>query len=354
MDISKFPQPPVCPVQMIGKPQGYTTNGRPTQIVIDQSPSQQGHGLLGANFSNLIGNQVTVPMAPISQQVITETTSSSKKRKKKSTSQESDSTELSVSDSNDVDKADPANAVESTVYAETYYDTNNMAYGIIYQTDELLRDCKQELDHIRAQKTLKGRYHYINATVASMSSLLTTKLAAIKEINSTIKAVNDNEYRRFKDMRAINQADDNKAIMDAYSAFISAPVGVPAYSLPGTTALTGGLNGIVRADYPAEVQAGMDAGMANYLANLTPEENLMLNDNNKDIEEVIVYDQASGARRFQWINTRTGEPVNNMPSSSELTLNDYNIDLRTGLAKNNNLNSIKKVVIMNGSSFNNL
>ena len=93
--------------------------------------------------------------------------------------------------------------------------------------------------------------------------------------------------------------------------------------------------------------------MANYLANLTPEENLMLNDNNKDIEEVIVYDQSTGARRFQWMNTRTGEFINNMPPSSDLTLNDYTIDLRTNLAKNNNLNSIKKVVIKNGSSFNN-
>lgn len=348
MNIPKFPQPPVYPTQMVGQPQGYTTSGRPTQIVIEQQPKQQ--GLLGANFSNLIGNQVTVPVTPISQQVVTETTSK-KKSKKKSNTDISEDTSIAIKESNEVD---PVSTVENTVYAETYCDTNNMTYGVIYQTDELLRDCKQELDFIRAQGSMKGKYHYMNATVASMSSLLSTKLAAIKEINSTIKAVNDNEYRRFKDMRAINQADDNKAIMDAYSAFISAPVGAPAYSLPGTTALTGGLNGVVRADYPADVQAGIDAGMANYLANLTPEENLMLNDSNKDIEEVIVYDQASGARRFQWVNTRTGEPVNNMPASSDLTLNDYNIDLRTGLAKNNNLNSIKKVMIMNGSSFNNL
>ena len=256
-------------------------------------------------------------------------------------------------DSDKENQNDPNN-VENVIYADTYYDTNTMAYNIIYQADELLRDCKQELDYIRSWKgNAKGKYHYINATMGSMSALLSTKLAAIKEINTTIKNVNDNEYRRFKDMRAINQADDNKAIMDAYSAFISAPVGAPTYNLPGTTAITGGLNGIVRADYPPEVQANVDAGMANYLANLTPEENLMLNDSNKDIEEVIVYDQSTGARRFQWMNTRTGEFINNMPPSSDLTLNDYTIDLRTNLAKNNNLNSIKKVVIKNGSSYNN-
>lgn len=330
------PQQPMYPQQ-----QNFSYNSPGRQIANDPYPRHQGN--LGVSFSGLIGNNVTVPAVPITEQV-TEAPKKSKKIKKN----KDGAVEVSFTEKNEsLAPVSSKEIVETTVYADTYADTNNLTLGIIGQTDELLRDCKQELDQIRAQRALKGRYHYITATVDTMSSLLSTKLQAIKEINNTIKNVNDNEYRRFKDMRALEQTDDNKAVMDAYSAFISAPVGAPEYKLPGTTALTGGLNGIVPAEYPANVQAGMDRGMAQYLANLTPEENLMLNDSNKDIEEVILYDQATGMKKFQWMNTRTGEYLNNMPSSSDLTIQDYSIDPRTMLAKNTNLNTIKKVVTIN-------
>lgn len=346
MEITNFP-----PVPMIDQHQSFTTSGR-NVAAIQQQPTQQSSGSLGANFSGLIGNQVTVPVVPVNA-IVTETSAPKKKRKKKSESSDSNGNAVEVIVGGEDVTVNPRETVENTVYADTYMDTNSMTYGVIQQADTLLSECKNDLDFIRAQRSMKGKYHYINNTVTTMGQLLSTKLSAIKEINSTIKAVNDNEYRRFKDMRAADQTDDNKALMDAYSAFISAPVGVPQYNLPGTAALTGGLNGVIRADYPPEVQASMDRGMANYLSNLTPEENLMLNDSNQDIEEVIIYDQASGAKRFQWMNTRTGEAINNMPPSSTLTIDDYVIDPRTGLAKNTNLNSIKKVVIKNGSSFDN-
>lgn len=334
-------------------PMAYTTDGKPVQTELyppENAPAANKVNL-GANFSGLIGTKVTVPSVPIGEQVVTETTS---KRKRKAAKKDEDGTVEVTVTNNDSESSPAVNSreiVEGTVYADTYADTNSMAMGIIGQTDELLRECKQELDIIRSQRNLKGRYHYINATVQTMGTLLSTKLQAVKEINSTIKTINDNEYRRFKDMRAMDQGDDNKMLMDAYTAFISAPVGAPEYHLPGTRALTGALDGIVPANYPAAVQQNMDAGMANYLSHLTPEQNAMLNDNNKDIEEVIVYDQATGAKQFQWMNTRTNEIVPNMPISSNLTIQDYTIDPRLGIAKNINLNDIKKVVVINKGEF---
>lgn len=346
MNFNQYPFPPMQGQQPIATTQSYTSDGRAIQSEV--YPAQQQPGRLGANFSGLIGNNVTVPADPMAN-IVTETTK--KKKKSKKGSEETGlvtSADKSVAENSAVNSKE---IVENTVYADTYVDTNAMTYGVIGQTDELLRECKQELDIIRSQRNLKGRYHYINATVASMGTLLSTKLAAIKEINNTIKTINDNEYRRFKDMRAMDNTDDNKAVMDAYSAFISAPVGAPEYHLPGTAALTGGLSGIVRADYPPEVQQNVDVGMANYLAHLTPEQNLMLNDANKDIEEVLVYDQATGAKYFQWMNTQTGEMIPNMPASSELTIQDYVIDPKLGIAKNTNLNMIKKVKVLNQGAF---
>ena len=296
-------------------------------------PSQY-HGL-GASFSNLIGKSVPVSGNPV---INTET---SKDKKKKSTA---------IVKSSKKEVSEPVNSkeiVENTVYADTYLDTNNMAYGVIAQADELLNNAKQELDYIRT-RNIKGKYIYMNNMFASMSSLMSTKLQAIREINNSIKNANDMEYRRFKDNRSLEVEDDNKSIMDAYRAFISAPVGAPAHNLPSTLDMTAGLNGVIRADNSNNTN---DPGLNHFMSNLTPEENLMLHDNNPDIEEVIVYDQATGAKYFQWMNTRTKEMLNNMPIDSNLVLEDFVIDPRTRLAKNTNLNMIKKVIYLNEGKF---
>jgi hypothetical protein len=339
-----FPMPPsnTPSRQPMFMEQAYTTDGK--QVAVEVIPPQKTSNTLGANFSGLVGNNVTVPTGPLA------TINTEKKKAKRKKSSDENAVET-VADGNPVASPDSNDIVENTIYADTYSTTNAMTYKIIGQTDELLRDAKQDLDFIRSQRNMKGKYHYTNAVLASMSSLLSTKLAAIKEINSTIKSSNDAEYRRFKDLRAANAMDDNKAIMDAYTAFISAPVGAPEYHQPGTMNLTGGLNGIIRADYPPEVQKSMDVGMANYLSNLTPEETLMLADNG-EYEEVILYDEATGARQFKWINTRTGQYVDSMPPSSSLTLSDYTIDTRTKTARNSNINDVKKVIVVNDGAMN--
>lgn len=332
-----FPMPPDNQQRQMYMGQAYTTDGK--QVQVETIPPNNQGGKLGANFSGLVGNNVMVPIGP------TEINMEKKKisRKKKS------GTDVEKVSDGVVENVEPT--AETTVYADTYSATTNMAYKIIGQTDELLSEAKQDLDYIRSQRSMKGKYHYTNAILGSMSSLLGTKLAAIKEINSTIKATNDAEYRRFKDLRAANAMDDNKAIMDAYTAFVSAPVGAPEYHQPGTMNLTGGLNGIIRADYPEDVQKNMDIGMANYLANLSPEESLMVADNG-DLEEVILYDEATGAKQFKWINKKTGQYMDNLPPSSTITLSDYKVDVKTMTAKNPNLNSIKRVISVNNNALN--
>ena len=348
MDSINFPNPPGNNQNQVNNSmymsQAYTTDGKPVQIETITPDQEKDKLSIGANFSGLIGTNDSTPVTPIGGTYPIVEKAPKKKKKVKDPTKE-DSTEL--------DTIDPTNSkqvVENTIYADSYAATNKLAYNIIAQSDELLRDCKQDLDFIRSQRNLKGKYHYTNATLASMSSLLSTKLAAVKEINNTIKSVNDMEYRRFKDMRAIDQGDDNKALMDAYNAYISAPLGAPAYNQPTTMDMTAGLGDIIRADYSPDVQRNMDTGLANYLANLSPEENLMLNDNNPNIEEVVVYDEASGAKYFQWVDKRTDQPIPNMPISSELAVTDYTVDPLRKIAKNNNLNSTKRVIVKNSTN----
>ena len=343
MDIN-FPNPP----QDMYNQTSYTSDGKSFQA--DVYPPERNvqtpvsNNTLGANFSSLIGTNVNVSTGL--NGVITEKSPTKPKKKKTST-------ELSTTDKDDKSAiANSKEIVENTVYADAYTDTNNMTLNIIAQSDELLRECKEDLDFIRSQRTMKGKYHYINATMASMSSLLSTKLAAIKEINSNIKVANDMEYRRFKDMGALNATDDNKMVMDAYNAFISAPLGAPPYQQPGTMNLTGGLDNVIRADYPDNVQASMDAGFQNYMNTMSPEERIMMNDTTQNMEECIEYDEATGTRRLVWYDNATGLPVPGMPASTSITLEDYTIDLNKKIAKNMNLADVKPVKIVNSGNIN--
>lgn len=330
-NIISFPEPPKEKMFM---EQAYTTDGRQINIA-PTVQTEKPKSTIGADFSKLVGTNVSIPTAGISE-IVTE----KKKipRKKKSTTEEGSTT---------VENTAPTAANVS--YADTYNDTNAMTYRIIDQADELLRDAKQDLDFIRSQRSMKGKYHYSNAILGTMSSLMSTKLAAIKEINSNIKVSNEMEYKRYKDFNAINAMDDNQAIMDAYSAFISAPVGAPKYQLPGTMALTSGMDDIITVDYSPNSQQIMDAGMNNYLSSLTPEESLMIRDNG-NLEEVILYDEATGVKQFKWMDTSTGELLHDLPPSSNLTISDYTVDIKTNTARNTNLNSVKKVITTNSGS----
>ena len=348
MNFNNFPQPPYqpqqqypmgYPQQMGYQPQAYNVQtGVPVQAEV-VPPQQNNHGM----FSGLIGTNVPVENTNIVPANKEETSITTTKKKTKK---------------NEIDKISSKDIVEGTVYAETYHDTNNMAFGIIAQADELLNNAKTELDYIRT-RNIKGKYIYMNNMLASMSSLMSTKLQAIREINTTIKNANDAEYRRFKDTRAIDQANDSKAVMDAYKAFISAPVGAPEYHLPNTFDLTTASNGVMPVDLSNVVAANgqqpvqsADPGFDNYMRSLTPEENYMLNGDNPDYEEVVVYDQSTGLKSFEWINSKTGEPVPNMPKTSDSMLEDFVIDPRTRTARNTNLNLVKKVVYVNEDKFN--
>ena len=349
MNFNNFPQPPYQAQSQypIGYPQqpqypvqAYNVQtGAPIQAEV-VTTSQNNHGI----FSGLIGTNVPVEnnntnIVPAEKNEVSTTKKKSSKK-------------------NEVDKVSSREIVEGTIYADTYHDTNNMALGIIAQADELLNNAKTELDYIRT-RNIKGKYIYMNNMLASMSSLMSTKLQAIREINTTIKNANDMEYRRFKDNRALDQTNDTKAVMDAYKAFISAPVGAPAYHLPNTFDITTGSNGVTHVDLngvvPANGQQPIssgDTGFDNYIKNLSPEENYMINGDNPDYEEVVVYDQSTGLKYFEWINTKTGDPVPNMPKTPDSMLEDFVIDPRTKTARNTNLNMIKKVVYINNDKFN--
>ncbi len=235
-------------------------------------------------------------------------------------------------------------------YEDSYDDTNNMLRTSIMQIDILTNDVKGEIDNIKKSKTLKGKYKYMSDLCATASSLVSTKLSAIKEINSTITNCHKLEMQRFKDNKMLqqNQQNDEKYIADLYNAYINTPINA------GNRQQTFlGVNSSTTAGNINTLMSGIDIGNNNedqnfqsYIQNMTPEQNRMLNGDNPNIETVVVYDPDTGDKGFDVIDTTTGTPVANYPRPDNTLLDDTIIDFQTGIASNSNIGMNWKVVVI--------
>ena len=227
----------------------------------------------------------------------------------------------------------------------------------IAQLDQVASEVKMEMDKIRGS-SMKGKYMYYSNLSGSLSGMLSTKINAIKEINNSIKAVNEAEYRRYKDYKQANAMDDDKAIMDMYNAYIHTPVGAlpnnRIYQVPTTFDLTAnmggmvptdpGFGGIIRADTASPQER--EAGFNSYMSNLTPEQNMMINEGNPNIQEVLIRDYSRGGMDmyFDWIDRSTGQRVPNMPIRNKMFVEEFTINPNTMMAKSTNLRVTMPVV----------
>lgn len=233
-------------------------------------------------------------------------------------------------------------------YEDTYEETNDMLRVSIAQLDILAGDVKGEIDHIRGSKTLKGKYKYISDLCATASSLVSSKISAIKEINSVKTKCHELEIRRIKDIKsaAANQQDDDKYIADLYNAYINTPIGAAQHpALQYTSSNVAGNMGALMSGMNA-VPANEEQNFNNFMSNLTPEQNRMILGDNPNIETVVVYDPNTGDKMFDVIDTSTGMPVPNYPRPDRGLLDDTSIDFGTGIASNTNIGQSWKVVVI--------
>ena len=257
--------------------------------------------------------------------------------------------------SKDIVKADPEpTEVVDRPASYTYQETTNMLHGTIAQIDELSFSIRQELDNVRASRTMRNKYGAMTDLTENLTSLISSKIQAIKELNSSISKANDLDYKRQKDMMAVNGSqNDEKHIMDMYSAFVQNPNGTPNNILgPGImdTSMVG--NGsIIRADATPTPEGQLpDLGYLNYLSNITPEQNMMMLESNPNIKEVVVYDHATGNKFFQVMDMSTMQVVPNVPVKSQMFMEDTVLDLQNHIAKNVNLNATYPIVEINGDT----
>jgi hypothetical protein len=232
-------------------------------------------------------------------------------------------------------------------YEDTYDETNNMLKVSVAQLDILANDVKMEIDNIRGSKTLKGKYKYISDLCATASSLVSSKISAIKEMNSVKTKCHELEIRRIKDIKSMasNQQDDDKYIADLYNAYINTPIGSASNpALQYTSSNVAGNMNALMAGVPTGA-TNEEQNFNNFMNNLTPEQNRMLLGDNPNIETVLVYDPMTGAKDWDVIDTNTGMPVPNYPRPDRGLLDDTSVDTTTGIATNTNIGQSWKVVV---------
>lgn len=231
-------------------------------------------------------------------------------------------------------------------YASTYGETTGLLRGAIIQADQMSSEIQSDLDSVRSSKTLKGKYTYITNLTSAKASILSTKIAAIREMNSTITQAHNLELNRMKALKLDQKAEnDDMRIMDIYSAFVNQPVGVYTPPTASIQDITLGVNN------PNGAVSGVEMISPSQAGNLTPEQNRMRLESNPNIQTVVLYDQTTGQRSFDVIDKATGVSVPNYPRPDNFLLEDTTIDVHSGIARNRNVNAVWPLVLLGSNTF---
>lgn len=231
-------------------------------------------------------------------------------------------------------------------YLETYSETTNMLRGSISQIDNLQSQVDKDIQDIRASKTLRKKYDYLSMLTSSMSTLVGTKVTAIREMNKTITDSHNLEMKRVKDLKMGSEdQDDDKKMFDMYNAFISTPVGTNASPLgPSITDMTMlGNPNMIRNDI------GVTPDM--YNQQLSTSQHMMRLEGNPNIKTVVVLDQSTGRLSFDVIDKVTHQSVPNTEKPDPMFLLEeqgLKLDLQNGIARNNNLDLTYDLIVING------
>lgn len=262
----------------------------------------------------------------------------------------------------DIIKSDTAEVVEDATI-NTYGQTSMMLEEAIQQLDLVASELKEEFNIARANRGMRNRTMVIRDLSEAIGELLSSKIRAISELNSTISKSNDLDYKKQKDARMMdaNQASDDKYIMDLYTGFIRnkgnsaitpnlvmpTPMQAAAPSVDGTAIIR---SPIISANQQPSGNEPVDIGYLNYLARLTPEQNAMFYENDPNVQTVVVYDRATEKKFFQVMNIATGQVVPNVPVLDQRFMDDTYLDMKTMTARNSNLNQSYPIIEINKSA----
>lgn len=237
-------------------------------------------------------------------------------------------------------------------YIETYAQPISLLRESIGQLTTMEQRVLEDINAIRASKTLKSKYVYLANLTGAYTGLVSTKISAARELKSIYSDANNFELKKQQQLKVDERDSDDKIISDMYAKMLNTPVGTvgngtinmaipPSYinSNVGTPIITA-------ANGQSFATENEDAGFTNYMKNLTPEQNSMMQESNPYIETVLVYNQSDQNKWFEVIDTRTGMPVPNMPVPNDFVKDGCSVDIRHGIARNASLNQTYKLKLV--------
>ena len=287
--------------------------------------------ITGMNFDAL--NEVSLTFDP-SPSTTTKTT-----RKKKTTDTNPNNNIIPAEKDTKYSQNEP--------YMNMYQETNNLLKTAITQLDIGLGEMQNDMTALRNNKTLRNKYQSMSMIQKNMGDFLGNKINAIKELNNVITKCNDMEFKRAKELKEIQNQDDDARIMDLYNAMISMPVGGQSGSMangfssplgPTTFDMTYAAN--PNSNMPniiTSVDVNGDAGYEAYLQNKTPNQNMMSLSNNPNVQQVVIHNRNTGQSYFEIMDMSTMQPVPNTDRYDTSFLADTHLDLVNNIATNVNI-----------------
>ena len=226
-------------------------------------------------------------------------------------------------------------------YNKKYEETQSILKGTIADIDDICRTVAMHLSKLNSSASSRN-YRYITDLTNTQAALINSKISAIREMNSSITNANRLDLNRAKDLRMSEDKQDNdKYIMDLYNALINTPINNGARLGPTMVEST------TKTDSRQYMPYGNDDyGYEEYMRNMSPEQNRMFMEGNPNIQTVVVYNQTTGERKFDVVDTRTNESIPNMPIPDRSFLEDMTISFKSMTAKNTNTNTTYPLVVV--------
>ena len=232
---------------------------------------------------------------------------------------------------------------ENIPYATAYQETNQQLDDSINQLNVLGSEIFSELQNVRASKTLKNKYVYINDMTSTAANIINAKISAIREKNKSINDVNHLELSRLKELKSKEaNEDDNTRIANLYDAFIHTPIGAGPVNLAPSMPDLITVNGT---NLPHSSIGGDNQAI--WEQNLNPAENYMVLEAKGIAQTVVVYDKESGNRWFDVIDKNTKQSIPNVEKPDNSRVYDLDINLRGGFARDSNQNIVYPLIVLN-------
>ena len=233
-----------------------------------------------------------------------------------------------------------------TPYISTYEGTTKQLRDTINGIDMLAAQIQSDLQAVRASRTLKKKYDYVCELSSTIGSVVSNRISAIKEINNTITNAHKLDMSRSKTVKELTDgANDDKAVMDMYNAFVNAPMGnvnalPPGFNVPAH--ILNGAGGI-----PVTQQGFTEDQMyESFVNNPSPEMSAIAMERNPNIKIVVVYNQETQDKYFDVVDVTTGQSVPGIERPSEKLLTHMDINIREGIARNLDANLMYDLVLV--------